>query len=159
MANIASSRSRGLPPLGLRRRQRLGLYAEHGVEGTSPQKIADALGVTKAAVYYYFKTKDEIAHAVNEPGLRDLRVAVTAAEAQRRRGARVDTMLDGLVDVIISSAPRCSTRDAVPSAGPGADLDRPAASDSALGRRLQLRRTRAVLGELVVLVEQPAHAQ
>ncbi|MPY98383.1 MAG: TetR family transcriptional regulator [Actinophytocola sp.] len=79
----------------------LGLYAEHGVEGTSLQRIADALGVTKAAVYYYFKTKDEIAHAVIEPGLRDLRVAVTAAEAQRRHGARVDTMLDGLVDVII----------------------------------------------------------
>lgn len=38
----------------------LGLFTVHGVEGTSLQMIADVLGVTKAAVYYHFKTKDEI---------------------------------------------------------------------------------------------------
>src|SRR5689334_14173118 len=34
------------------------LFAEHGVGGTSLQMIADAVGVTKAAVYHQFKTKD-----------------------------------------------------------------------------------------------------
>jgi len=36
------------------------LIAEHGVSGTSLQMIADALGVTKAAVYHQFKTKEAI---------------------------------------------------------------------------------------------------
>src|SRR5579862_7894371 len=38
----------------------LELFSQHGVGGTSLQMIADALGVTKAAVYHQFKTKDEI---------------------------------------------------------------------------------------------------
>jgi AcrR family transcriptional regulator len=40
----------------------LNLFADHGVSGTSLQMIADALGVTKAAVYHQFKTKDENHH-------------------------------------------------------------------------------------------------
>ena len=44
----------------------LDLFAEHGVGGTSLQMIADAIGVTKAAVYHQFKTKDEIVLAVAE---------------------------------------------------------------------------------------------
>jgi AcrR family transcriptional regulator len=50
----------------------LGLFTVHGVEGTSLQMIADALGVTKAAVYYHFRTKDEITEAVAEPAVGDL---------------------------------------------------------------------------------------
>src|SRR5262245_61648465 len=38
----------------------LELFTRHGVGGTSLQMIADALGVTKAAVYHQFKTKEEI---------------------------------------------------------------------------------------------------
>jgi AcrR family transcriptional regulator len=30
----------------------LALFAEHGIDGTSLQMIADAMGVTKAAVYH-----------------------------------------------------------------------------------------------------------
>ena len=44
----------------------LDLFADHGVSGTSLQMIADAIGVTKAAVYHQFKTKDEIIIAVAE---------------------------------------------------------------------------------------------
>ena len=54
----------------------LELFTRHGVEGTSLQMIADALGVTKAAVYYHFKTKDEITEAVTEPALRRDRKSV-----------------------------------------------------------------------------------
>ena len=46
----------------------LDLFAEHGVSGTSLQMIADALGVTKAAVYHQFKTKDEIALIGDDTG-------------------------------------------------------------------------------------------
>ena len=45
----------------------LELFARHGVAGTSLQMIADELGVAKAAVYYHFRTKDAVVHAVLAP--------------------------------------------------------------------------------------------
>jgi AcrR family transcriptional regulator len=60
----------------------LDLFADHGVNGTSLQMIAAALGVTKAAVYHKFKTKEEIVIAVAEMELAKLEDALEAAEAQ-----------------------------------------------------------------------------
>ncbi|WP_162631891.1 MULTISPECIES: TetR/AcrR family transcriptional regulator [Burkholderia] len=42
------------------------LFIEKGFGGVSMQEIADALGVTRTAVYYYFKNKDEILTALVE---------------------------------------------------------------------------------------------
>jgi AcrR family transcriptional regulator len=60
----------------------LDLFADYGVSGTSLQMIADAVGVTKAAVYHKFKTKEEIVIAVAEMELATLENALEAAEAQ-----------------------------------------------------------------------------
>src|SRR5262245_6380774 len=60
----------------------LDLFAEHGVNGTSFQMIADAIGVTKAAVYHQFRTKDEIILAVAGLDMPRLEAALDAAEAQ-----------------------------------------------------------------------------
>ncbi|GHF76165.1 TetR/AcrR family transcriptional regulator [Streptomyces thermodiastaticus] len=38
----------------------LALFAEQGYEKTSLREIAERLGVTKAALYYHFKSKEEI---------------------------------------------------------------------------------------------------
>src|SRR6516162_8882189 len=38
----------------------LRLFGDHGISGTSLQMIADEIGVTKAAVYHQFRTKDDI---------------------------------------------------------------------------------------------------
>ncbi len=38
----------------------LELFAEQGYEKTSLREIAERLDVTKAALYYHFKTKEEI---------------------------------------------------------------------------------------------------
>ncbi len=60
----------------------LDLIADHGVSGTSLQMIADSIGVTKAAVYHQFKTKDEIVIAVAELELAQLEDALEAAQAE-----------------------------------------------------------------------------
>ncbi|MGB6209130.1 TetR/AcrR family transcriptional regulator [Mycobacterium sp.] len=60
----------------------LDLFADHGVSGTSLQMIADAVGVTKAAVYHKFKTKEEIVVAVAEMELVQLEDALEVIEAQ-----------------------------------------------------------------------------
>ncbi|MFC3495039.1 TetR/AcrR family transcriptional regulator [Glycomyces rhizosphaerae] len=39
----------------------IALFSEHGYEHTSLREIAEQLGVTKAALYYHFKTKEDIA--------------------------------------------------------------------------------------------------
>jgi AcrR family transcriptional regulator len=38
----------------------LELFAEHGYDKTSLREIAERLGVTKAALYYHFKSKEDI---------------------------------------------------------------------------------------------------
>ncbi|HEX6872542.1 MAG TPA: helix-turn-helix domain-containing protein [Micromonosporaceae bacterium] len=42
----------------------LELFTERGYEATSLREIAERLGVTKAALYYHFKSKDEIIDSV-----------------------------------------------------------------------------------------------
>ena len=44
----------------------LKLFTEKGYEATSLREIAEALGVTKAALYYHFKTKDDIVASLAE---------------------------------------------------------------------------------------------
>jgi AcrR family transcriptional regulator len=66
----------------------LDLFGRHGVSGTSLQMIADAIGVTKAAVYHQYKTKEEIVVAVMEDDLRQLEAALDRAEAEAGPRAR-----------------------------------------------------------------------
>ena len=43
----------------------LDLFIEQGFDGTSLRQIAEKLGVTKAALYYYFESKDDILMALH----------------------------------------------------------------------------------------------
>jgi AcrR family transcriptional regulator len=47
----------------------LELFARQGYGGTSLRHIAERLGVSKAAVYYHFRTKDEIARVLADRAL------------------------------------------------------------------------------------------
>jgi AcrR family transcriptional regulator len=77
------------------------LFAEHGVSGTSLQMIADALGVTKAAVYHQYNTKDEIVLAVAQAVLARLEAAVTAAEAERSRSRAREVLVSQMIDLAV----------------------------------------------------------
>src|SRR5215470_19958160 len=76
----------------------LDLFARHGVGGTSLQMIADEIGVTKAAIYYQYRTKDEIVLAAAEAELARFQSIIAAAEgessAKRARGALVTGFVD-----------------------------------------------------------------
>jgi AcrR family transcriptional regulator len=77
------------------------LFAEHGIGGTSLQMIADAIGVTKAAVYHQYNTKDAIVLAVAEVVLAGLEAAVTAAEAERSRSRAREVLIARMIDLAV----------------------------------------------------------
>jgi AcrR family transcriptional regulator len=85
----------------------LGLIAEHGVGGTSLQMIADAIGVTKAAVYHQFKTKEQIVVALTERELGGLEETLEAAEADPVRAREL--LLDRVIDMAIERRGAAST--------------------------------------------------
>lgn len=85
----------------------LGLIAEHGVGGTSLQMIADAIGVTKAAVYHQFKTKEQIVVALTERELGGLEETLEAAEADPVRAREL--LLDRVIDIAIERRGAAST--------------------------------------------------
>lgn len=79
----------------------LDLFSRHGVGGTSLGMIAEALGVTKAAIYYQYRTRDEIVIAVAEANLAKLERVLDEAEAQAGRPEAVDHLLERLVDLAV----------------------------------------------------------
>ena len=46
----------------------LDCFMEKGLTGTTTKDLCDALGVCNGAIYYYFKTKEEIVLACAEEG-------------------------------------------------------------------------------------------
>jgi AcrR family transcriptional regulator len=77
------------------------LFAEQGVSATSLQSIADRLGVTKAAVYHQFASKEEIVTAVADPVIEVLRsIADEASELPAAAGR--SRVIMGLVDLALA---------------------------------------------------------
>jgi AcrR family transcriptional regulator len=79
----------------------LDLFADHGVSGTSLQMIAHALGVTKAAVYHQFKTKDEIIVAVTEMQLARLEDALEDAEVAEDQPQARELLLHRVIGLAV----------------------------------------------------------
>lgn len=79
----------------------LDLFIEHGYNGTSLQMIGDRLGVSKAAVSYHFKSKEELLAAVVAPAFSDLSTLLDEAEAVRRESARRREALHAYIDYLI----------------------------------------------------------
>jgi len=79
------------------------LFAELGYDATSLQMIADELGLTKAAVYYHFRAKNEILQAIMLPGIERLKALLDDAAAIRGRRARLEFLVSGFVDFLVQN--------------------------------------------------------
>ena len=72
----------------------LELFAEHGYEKTSLREIAERLGVTKAALYYHFKSKEDIVRSFTEDYVTDLDALIAWGAAQPRTDETRGLLLD-----------------------------------------------------------------
>lgn len=79
------------------------LFLEHGFDATSLQHIADTMGVTKANVYYYFKTKIAILEALLAPTVAALTERLDAAERITGRAERVDHLITTWVEQVVTA--------------------------------------------------------
>ena len=91
------------------------LFTKRSFAGTSLQMIADELGITKAAVYHHFHTREELLTAVVEPVRTQLQGIVETAEAQRTPRTRAEHMLTGYVDLAVRNRALMSVLAADPS--------------------------------------------
>ena len=76
------------------------LFREKGYVATSTQNIADQLGVTKAALYYHFESKEEILIALKQPiadALGEVLAKPRDLGSQAGRKAFVTDLVDTLV--------------------------------------------------------------
>ncbi|KPM56837.1 TetR family transcriptional regulator [Frankia sp. CcI49] len=79
----------------------LDLFADNGVAGTTLQMIADRMGVTKAAIYHQFRTKEEIVIATADYHSVPLEAAVERAEAAQDRVEARRVLLQQLIDFAV----------------------------------------------------------
>jgi AcrR family transcriptional regulator len=79
------------------------LFADLGYDATSLQMIADEMGLTKAAVYYHFRAKNEILHAIMLPGILRLKALLEEAAEMRGRRARIEHVVNGFVDFLVQN--------------------------------------------------------
>ncbi|UWE12964.1 TetR/AcrR family transcriptional regulator [Actinacidiphila bryophytorum] len=81
----------------------LELFAEQGYEKTSLREIAERLDVTKAALYYHFKTKEDILSSIAEDLARPLRDLIAWAEGQPHSLATKQEILRRYSDILWGS--------------------------------------------------------
>src|ERR1700750_2132323 len=81
----------------------LELFAEQGYEKTSLREIAGRLGVTKAALYYHFKSKEDIVHSFTDDYFAELDALVDWAKNQPRGEENRREILDRYVSVVLAS--------------------------------------------------------
>ncbi len=83
----------------------IALFSEHGYEHTSLREIAEQLGVTKAALYYHFKTKEDIAASFFDSYAEDVDRICEWGEARPRTLDTRRELLRRYAEVIRSHVP------------------------------------------------------
>jgi len=82
----------------------LELFAEQGYEKTSLREIAERLGVTKAALYYHFKSKEDIVHSFTDDYFAAIDDLVDWARDQPRTEATRREILHRYVGIVLSGS-------------------------------------------------------
>ncbi|MFF8844730.1 TetR/AcrR family transcriptional regulator [Streptomyces sp. NPDC015127] len=83
----------------------LELFAEQGYEKTSLREIAEALDVTKAALYYHFKTKEDIVVSLFQDLTRPMDELIEWAQGQPRTLETKEQVLRRYNDALTAAAP------------------------------------------------------
>lgn len=83
----------------------LELFAEQGYEKTSLREIAEHLDVTKAALYYHFKTKEDILVSLFEDLVRPIDELITWGETQPPTLEAKKEILRRYSDALAAAAP------------------------------------------------------
>jgi AcrR family transcriptional regulator len=78
----------------------LQLFAEQGYEKTSLREIAEQLGVTKAALYYYFKSKEDIVRSLVEDYVAELDALIAWARTQPRTAQTRAEIISRYLDIV-----------------------------------------------------------
>jgi AcrR family transcriptional regulator len=81
----------------------LELFTEQGYEATSLREIAERLGVTKAALYYHFKTKEDIVASFMEDRFAALQEIVAWGQQQPRTDETRREVLHRYADTLAKS--------------------------------------------------------
>lgn len=113
------------------------LFCSHGYERTPLREVSDSLGVTKAAIYYHFKAKDDLLVAILGPVLDRIDAVIDSAGDDVGSPGRQRAFLGRYLDVLAGDA------------GIVALLRDPGVVEHRLGQRFasQHSRMRALLGE------------
>jgi len=77
----------------------LELFAERGYDKTTLQEVATRLGITRPALYYHFKTKEDILNGVAADLVASVDELTRWAHAQPRTSAARREILDRLVEL------------------------------------------------------------
>ena len=76
------------------------LFTEHGYEKTSLREIAERLDVTKAALYYHFKSKEDIVRSLVEDYYGQLDALIVWGREQERTAAVRREILSRYVQIV-----------------------------------------------------------
>jgi AcrR family transcriptional regulator len=93
----------------------LELFSAHGYAGASMRDIAETMGMTKAALYYHFASKEQILDAATEPIRTEMAALLQLAAGPARPAP--EQLLARLVDVLSRHARLIETVFNDPSSG------------------------------------------
>lgn len=102
MHDMGGSGSRKVDTRSRAQKVALELFAEQGYEKTSLREIAERLGVTKAALYYHFRSKEDIVHSFTDDYFAELDALVDWAAGQPGTERTRQEVLDRYIGIVLS---------------------------------------------------------
>jgi AcrR family transcriptional regulator len=76
------------------------LFTEHGYDGTSLREIAERIDVTKAALYYHFKSKEDIVASLVQDYAEQMDALIAWGREQPRTAQTRQEVLSRYVDIV-----------------------------------------------------------